>query len=166
VDEGKWSCSVDALGSMQRAIKENNLNRVVIASCTPRTHEPLFKATVKEAGLNPYLLEFVSIREQVSWVHMLEPDRHTESEDLVKMGVAKAALLEEGRRSSFRGPGLHDHRRRRSRHECRAQCGGAGVQGDHRGKAAPSRRSPNKINTIAMSMARGCEEILRRPRRE
>ena len=73
VDEGKWSCSVDALGSLQRAIKEHNLNRVVIASCTPRTHEPLFKATVKEAGLNPYLLEFVSIREQVSWVHMLQP---------------------------------------------------------------------------------------------
>ena len=97
VDEGKWSCSVDALGSMQRAIKENNLNRVVIASCTPRTHEPLFKATVREAGLNPYLLEFVSIREQVSWVHMNEPDAATrKAKDLVKMGVAKAALLEEG----------------------------------------------------------------------
>ncbi|MCX5878406.1 MAG: hydrogenase iron-sulfur subunit [Deltaproteobacteria bacterium] len=97
VDEGKWSCSVDALGSMQRAIKENHLNRVVIASCTPRTHEPLFKATVREAGLNPYLLEFVSIREQVSWVHMNEPDAATQkAKDLVKMGVAKAALLEEG----------------------------------------------------------------------
>jgi heterodisulfide reductase subunit A len=97
VDEGKWSCSVDALGSMQEAIKEHNLNRVVIASCTPRTHEPLFKQTVKEAGLNPYLLEFVSIREQVSWVHMNEPDAATQkAKDLVKMGVAKAALLEEG----------------------------------------------------------------------
>jgi len=97
VDEGKWSCSVDALSSMQEAIKENNLNRVVIASCTPRTHEPLFKQTVKEAGLNPYLLEFVSIREQVSWVHMNEPDAATrKAKDLVKMGVAKATLLEEG----------------------------------------------------------------------
>jgi heterodisulfide reductase subunit A len=97
VEEGKWSCSVDALGSMQEAIKENRLNRVVIASCTPRTHEPLFKATVKEAGLNPYLLEFVSIREQVSWVHMEEPEKATQkAKDLVKMGVAKAALLEEG----------------------------------------------------------------------
>lgn len=95
--EGKWSCSVDALSSMQEAIKENNLNRVVIASCTPRTHEPLFKATVKEAGLNPYLLEFVSIREQASWVHMNEPEVATQkAKDLVKMGVAKAALLEEG----------------------------------------------------------------------
>jgi heterodisulfide reductase subunit A len=97
VDEGKWSCSVDALSSMQEAIRENRLNRVVIASCTPRTHEPLFKRTVKEAGLNPYLLEFVSIREQVSWVHMNEPEIATEkAKDLLKMGVAKAALLEEG----------------------------------------------------------------------
>jgi heterodisulfide reductase subunit A2 len=96
-DEGKWSCSVDYLAQMQRAIKERNLNRVVIASCTPRTHEPLFKQTVKEAGLNPYLLEFVSIREQVSWVHMLQPKVATEkAKDLVKMGVAKAVLLEEG----------------------------------------------------------------------
>jgi heterodisulfide reductase subunit A len=96
-DEGKWSCSVDYLAQMQRTIKEQNLNRVVIASCTPRTHEPLFKQTVKEAGLNPYLLEFVSIREQVSWVHMLQPKIATEkAKDLVKMGVAKAVLLEEG----------------------------------------------------------------------
>jgi len=96
-DEGKWSCSVDALGSMQKSIKEHRLNRVVIASCTPRTHEPLFKHTVKEAGLNPYLLEFVSIREQVSWVHMNEPERATQkAKELVKMGVAKAILLEEG----------------------------------------------------------------------
>ncbi|MBW1920614.1 MAG: hydrogenase iron-sulfur subunit [Deltaproteobacteria bacterium] len=97
VDEGKWSCSVDALSSMQESIKEHKLNRVVIASCTARTHEPLFKQTVKEAGLNPYLLEFVSIREQVSWVHMNEPEIATQkAKDLVKMGVAKAALLEEG----------------------------------------------------------------------
>jgi heterodisulfide reductase subunit A len=96
VDEGRWSCSVDALSTMQESIKEHNINRVVIASCTPRTHEPLFKQTVKEAGLNPYLLEFVSIREQVSWVHMHEPEVATQkAKDLVKMGVAKAALLEE-----------------------------------------------------------------------
>ena len=96
-EEGKWSCSVDYLAKIQEAIKEHNLNRVVIASCTPRTHEPLFKKTVKEAGLNPYLLEFVSIREQVSWVHMNDPVRATEkAKDLVKMGVAKAILLELG----------------------------------------------------------------------
>jgi heterodisulfide reductase subunit A len=96
-DEGRWSCSVDYLARMKELIKENRLNRVVISACTPRTHEPLFKRTAKEAGVNPYLLEFVSIREQVSWVHMKTPDIATEkAKDLVKMGVAKAALLEEG----------------------------------------------------------------------
>lgn len=95
--EGKWSCSVDYLATMKELIKEHELNRVVIASCTPRTHEPLFKRTVKEAGLNPYLLEFVSIREQSSWVHRSDPQKATEkAKDLVKMGIAKAALLEEG----------------------------------------------------------------------
>jgi len=96
-DEGRWSCSVDYLSKLQEHIRENNINRVVIASCTPRTHEPLFKKTIKEAGVNPYLLEFVSIREQVSWVHMQQPEVATEkAKDLVRMGVAKAALLEEG----------------------------------------------------------------------
>ena len=106
-EEGKWSCSVDYLAKLQEAIKEHNLNRVVIASCTPRTHEPLFKKTVKEAGLNPYLLEFVSIREQASWVHMDDPVRATEkAKDLVKMGVAKAILLELG--EDFRLPVKQD----------------------------------------------------------
>jgi heterodisulfide reductase subunit A len=96
-DEGRWSCSVDYLGRMQDLIREHRINRVVVASCTPRTHEPLFKRTTREAGVNPYLLEFVSIREQVSWVHMREPRVATEkAKDLIKMGVAKAALLEEG----------------------------------------------------------------------
>lgn len=96
-DEGRWSCSVDYLGKMQALIQEHNINRVVVASCTPRTHERLFKRTIKEAGVNPYLLEFVSIREQVSWVHMQEPQIATQkAKDLIKMGVAKAALLEEG----------------------------------------------------------------------
>jgi len=96
-DASKWSCSVDALAQLQTAIKENNINRVVVAACTPRTHEPLFKRTVKEIGLNPYLLEFVSIREQDSWVHMSDPQIATEkAKDLIKMGVAKAMLLEEG----------------------------------------------------------------------
>ena len=96
-DEGRWSCSVDYLNRLKGLVQEHRLNRVVIASCTPRTHEPLFKQSVKEAGLNPYLLEFVSIREQSSWVHMNEPDMATQkAKDLVKMGVVKAALLEEG----------------------------------------------------------------------
>jgi heterodisulfide reductase subunit A len=64
VDEGKWICSVDFLAKIKEYVTEHELDRVVVACCTPRTHEPTFKATVKEAGLNPYLLEFVSIREQ------------------------------------------------------------------------------------------------------
>lgn len=96
-DEGRWSCSSDYIEKMKELIQEHALNRVVIASCTPRTHEPLFKRAVKEAGLNPYLLEFVSIREQVSWVHMNQPEIATQkAKDLIKMGVAKARLLEEG----------------------------------------------------------------------
>ena len=96
-EEGKWICSVDYLSKIKEIIAEHKLNRVVVACCTPRTHEPTFKSTIKEAGLNPYLLEFVSIREQSSWVHKSNPKLATEkAKDLVKMGVAKAILLEPG----------------------------------------------------------------------
>jgi len=96
-EEGKWICSVDYLSKIEENIAEHKLNRVVVACCTPRTHEPTFKSTVKEAGLNPYLLEFVSIREQSSWVHKSNPKLATEkAKNLVKMGVAKAILLEPG----------------------------------------------------------------------
>ena len=90
-----YTCSSEGLESIKSAIKEHGLNRVVVASCTPRTHEPLFRATCEEAGLNPYLFEFVNIRDQCSWVHMHEPELATEkAKDLVRMGVAKAARLE------------------------------------------------------------------------
>ncbi len=96
-DEGKWICSVDYLSKIKEYISEYNLNRVVVACCTPRTHEPTFKSTVKEAGLNPFLLEFVSIREQDSWVHKESPELASEkAKDLVHMGVAKARWLEPG----------------------------------------------------------------------
>jgi heterodisulfide reductase subunit A len=95
VDEGKWICSVDFLAKIKEYINEHELDRVVVACCTPRTHEPTFKSTVKEAGLNPYLLEFVSIREQCSWVHREDMEKATKkAKDLVRMGVAKARLLE------------------------------------------------------------------------
>ena len=97
VDEGRWICSADYLAQIAEFIGEHELERVVVASCTPRTHEPLFKDAVKEAGLNPYLLEFVSIREQSSWVHRSRPEAATrKAKDLVAMGVAKALLLEPG----------------------------------------------------------------------
>jgi heterodisulfide reductase subunit A len=68
---------------------------VVVAACTPRTHQPLFQEACREAGLNPYLFDFVNIRDQCSWVHMQEPGAATEkAQDLVRMGVAKARLLQ------------------------------------------------------------------------
>ncbi|TFG25030.1 MAG: CoB--CoM heterodisulfide reductase iron-sulfur subunit A family protein [Promethearchaeota archaeon] len=90
-----YTCSETGLAAIRNAIKEHDLNRVVVASCTPRTHEPLFRDTIQEAGLNRYLFNFVNIRDQCTWVHMKQTDAAFEkSKDLIKMGVAKAARLE------------------------------------------------------------------------
>jgi heterodisulfide reductase subunit A len=89
-----YTCSNDTQERIKEKIREHQLNRVVVASCTPRTHEPLFRNTVREAGLNPYLFEMANIRDQCSWVHMQEPQKASEkSRDLVRMAVAKARLL-------------------------------------------------------------------------
>ncbi|MFZ0929146.1 MAG: FAD-dependent oxidoreductase, partial [Syntrophobacteraceae bacterium] len=94
VKENLYTCSEGGINEIKAAIKEQNLNRVVVASCTPRTHEPLFRGTCAEGGLNPYLFEMVNIRDQCSWVHMQERERGTDkARDLIRMGVAKAALL-------------------------------------------------------------------------
>ena len=90
-----YTCSQDTQKIMKEKIKEHKLNRVIVASCTPRTHEPLFRNTVKEAGLNEYLFDMANIRDQCSWVHMHERDKATEkAKDLVRMSVARAAMLE------------------------------------------------------------------------
>jgi heterodisulfide reductase subunit A len=90
-----YTCAEDGISAIKDAIKEHELNRVVVASCTPRTHEPLFRATCEEAGLNKYLFEFANIRDQCSWVHMHEWDAATaKAKDLVRMSVMRAALLE------------------------------------------------------------------------
>lgn len=90
-----YTCSEAGLREIRDKIKEFNLSRVVVASCTPRTHEPLFRSTCQEAGINPYLFEMVNIRDQDSWVHMKEPEKGTEkAKDLIRMGVSKAALLQ------------------------------------------------------------------------
>jgi len=95
VENNLYTCSNDTQELIKEKIEEHELNRVVVASCTPRTHEPLFRSTIREAGLNPYLFEMANIRDQCSWVHMFEPDKATEkSRDLVRMAVAKARLLE------------------------------------------------------------------------
>ncbi len=89
-----YACSTDCLETIKQRIEEHGLNRVVVAACTPRTHEPLFRDTISEAGLNPYLFEMANIRDQCSWAHMNEPEMATEkSRDLVEMGVSKARGL-------------------------------------------------------------------------
>ncbi len=89
-----YTCSNDAQDRIREKIHEHDLNRVVVASCTPRTHEPLFRNTMAEAGLNPYLFEMANIRDQCSWVHMHEPEQATrKSKDLVRMALAKSRLL-------------------------------------------------------------------------
>ncbi|MBE0430281.1 MAG: FAD-dependent oxidoreductase [Dehalococcoidia bacterium] len=90
-----FTCSQDTQEKIKKAIEEYRLNRVVVASCTPRTHEPMFRETIRQAGLNPYLFEMANIRDQCSWVHMHEQEEATvKAEDLVRMAVAKAALIE------------------------------------------------------------------------
>ena len=93
-EENLYTCSQDAQKLIVEKIKQHNLNRVIVASCTPRTHEPLFRETVQEAGLNPYLFEMANIRDQCSWVHMHEHEKATEkAKDLVASMAAKARLL-------------------------------------------------------------------------
>lgn len=90
-----YTCSQDTNELIKEKIIEHKLNRVIVASCSPRTHEPLFRSTCKEAGINPYLFEMANIRDQCSWVHMQEPEEATEkAKDLVRMAIAKAKLLE------------------------------------------------------------------------
>lgn len=89
-----YTCAADGLTAIKKAIKEHSLNRVVVASCTPRTHAPLFMSACEDAGLNPYLFEFVNIRDQCSWVHLRDKENATEkAKHLIRMGTAKAALL-------------------------------------------------------------------------
>jgi len=94
VQRNLYSCSEGGIKEIKNGIAEQDLNRVVVASCTPRTHEPLFRSSCEEAGLNPYLFEMVNIRDQCSWVHMQQQEDGTaKARDLIRMGVAKAALL-------------------------------------------------------------------------
>lgn len=94
-EDNLYTCSSDTQKKIKEMIKEHNLNRVVVASCTPRTHESLFRNTCREAGLNPYLFEMANIRDQNTWVHMFEPEKATKkAKDLVRIAVAKSRLLE------------------------------------------------------------------------
>ena len=95
VADNLYTCSQDTQDAITQVIRENRLNRIVVAACTPKTHEPLFQETLVNAGLNKYLFEMTNIRNQDSWVHKNDPDKATEkAKDLVRMAVAKVALLE------------------------------------------------------------------------
>lgn len=94
-EQNMFSCSQDTQNNMGRIINENNLNRVVVAACTPKTHEPLFQETLTSAGLNKYVFEMANIRNQCSWVNKTDPQAATEkAKDLVRMAVAKVGLME------------------------------------------------------------------------
>ena len=89
-----YSCSSDSQERIKEVIQEKDLNRFIVASCTPRTHEALFQETCVEAGLNKYLFEMVNIRDQCSWVHMTEKEAATDkAKDLIRMAVAKVKLI-------------------------------------------------------------------------
>lgn len=90
----RYTCSDPGQQEIKRLVREHNLNRVVVASCSPRLHEPTFRNYVSEAGLNPYLFEMANIREQCSWVHSTDSESATEkAKDIVRMAVARARLL-------------------------------------------------------------------------
>lgn len=89
-----YACAEDSQDRIKSVIAEHRLNRVIVASCTPRTHEPIFRDTLRDAGLNPYLLEMANIRDQCSWVHSSDPEKATEkSAALVRMIAGRAAKL-------------------------------------------------------------------------
>ncbi len=95
VVRNKYTCADPGQNEIKKAIIEHKLNRVVVASCTPKIHEPTFRTCVAEAGLNPYLYEMANIREHCSWVHQGEKDLATnKAKDLVRSAVARARVLE------------------------------------------------------------------------
>jgi heterodisulfide reductase subunit A len=95
VVRNKYTCADPGQNEIKKAITEHRLNRVVVASCTPKIHEPTFRTCVEEAGLNPYLMEMANIREHCSWVHQDEKDAATlKAKDLVRSAVFRAKYLE------------------------------------------------------------------------
>ncbi|MBI5569767.1 MAG: CoB--CoM heterodisulfide reductase iron-sulfur subunit A family protein [Desulfomonile tiedjei] len=93
--ENLFTCSQDAQTAIKKLIEDYSLNRIIVASCTPRTHLPLFQETAREAGLNKYLVEMANIREHCSWVHMQEKEKATDKAvDLIRMALARSRILE------------------------------------------------------------------------
>lgn len=92
--KNRYTCAEPGQEEIKRYIQEENLNRVVVASCTPRMHEATFRRCCAEAGLNPYLFEMANIREHCSWVHSDRKKATEKAKDAIKMAVAKARLLQ------------------------------------------------------------------------
>jgi len=94
VVRNKYTCAEPGQNEIKQAIRQHNLDRVVVASCSPRQHEPTFRKCVQDAGLNPYLLEMANLREHCSWVHAGDKDGATaKAKDLVASAVARARAL-------------------------------------------------------------------------
>jgi heterodisulfide reductase subunit A len=94
VKDNRYTCADPGQDQIRKGIKEHNLNRVVVAACSPRLHEPTFRKTVSDAGLNPFVFEMANIREFSSWCHPSTPKEATaKAKDIVRMAVAKARLL-------------------------------------------------------------------------
>ncbi len=101
-DQNLFTCSADTQDKILNAIKENKLNRVVVASCSPRTHMAMFQETIQQVGLNPYLFDMANIRDQDSWVHMHEPEKALEkAKDLIRGSVARVVQLEPLHKQAF-----------------------------------------------------------------
>ncbi len=94
-EESTFACAADTAQKIAETIRAKGLNRVVIAACTPRTHEPLFRDTLREAGINPYYFDMANIREHCSWVHSREKEDATQkAKDIVRMSAARVSRLE------------------------------------------------------------------------
>jgi len=92
--DNQYTCSEPGLNELKSLVKDENLDRIVIAACSPKMHEKLFRDTLEQAGKNPYLLEIANIREQDSWVHRTSPKKATyKAIDLIKMAIEKAKFL-------------------------------------------------------------------------
>ncbi len=131
VEENLFSCSQDTQDKMSDIINQQGLNRVVVAACTPKTHEPLFQETLINAGLNKYLFEMANIRNHDSWVHANDPDAATEkAKDLIRMAVAKTNLLAPA--EADRSPGIPfrvGYRRGNCRNDGGSFIGTSGISG-------------------------------------
>lgn len=101
-DHVTFTCATDSLEKIRQVVQENHLNRVVVAACSPRTHEPLFQENLRQVGLNKYLFEMANIRDQDSWVHQGEPEKATAlAKDLIRMAVGRALNLEPFQETQF-----------------------------------------------------------------